>query len=339
MEDMYKALIFDWSGTLVDDAAPTLAATNAVLAAYGKESMTWEQFRESFRLPYSEWYEEHVPGVSLAELEEHFHMAFDSSEYPVVPLEGTAELLEWCSVSGIRLFVLTSMNTEHFRKQLAEFGYEDYFEKTYSAVLDKRTVISELISRHALNQEDTAYIGDMVHDIETAHAGGVASVGVLSGYDSAGKLEASRPTFLFPCIKSLHSMLKRASSRVKASPGDQIVIRRLAVSCFIGVPEEERAQKQTLHLTVEMTPAREFSQMGDNIGLTIDYDAVARRIEELTCERPRQLIETLADEIAWMILDEYSAREVLVEVEKDILPATEAVVVRTRQRRSDDAED
>ena len=40
-----------------------------------------------------------------------------------------------------------------------------------------------------------------------------------------------------------------------------------------------------------------------------------------------------------MILDEYSAREVLVEVEKDILPATEAVVVRTRQRRSDDAED
>ena len=330
---MFRALIFDWSGTLVDDSAPTLAATNAVLAAYGKESMAWEKFRESFRLPYSEWYEEHVPGVSLAELEEHFRMAFDSSEYPVVPLEGALEFLEWCSGSGIRLFALTSMNTVNFRKQLAEFGFEDHFEETYSGVLDKRTVISELISRHALNQDDTAYIGDMVHDIETAHAGGLASVGVLSGYDPAAKLEASSPTFLFPCIKSLHAMLKGASSRMTRRSRDQILIRRLAVSCFIGVPEEERAQEQTLHLTVEMTPEREFCELGDNIGRTIDYDSVARRIEELTCERPRQLIETLADEIARMILDEYSAREVLVEVEKDILPATDAVIVRTRQSR------
>ena len=126
----------------------------------------------------------------------------------MTPLEGAAELLKWCAGSGIRLFILTSMNTDHFRKQLSEFGFEGYFEKTYSAVLDKRTVISEIISAHALNRDETAYVGDMVHDIETAHAGGVVSVGVMSGYDLVGKLEASNPRFLFPCIKSLHALLQ-----------------------------------------------------------------------------------------------------------------------------------
>ena len=90
---MYRALILDWSGTLVDDTMPTLMATNAVLGKYDKEPMTWEQFRSSFRLPYSEWYEEHVPGISLEDLEEHFRAAFDVSEESVT-LEGTREFLE-----------------------------------------------------------------------------------------------------------------------------------------------------------------------------------------------------------------------------------------------------
>ena len=106
---MYRALILDWSGTLVDDSMPTLMATNAVLGKYDKEPMTWEQFRSSFRLPYSEWYEEHVPGISLEDLEEHFRAAFDVSEESVTPLEGTREFLEWCSQNEIRLFVLTSI--------------------------------------------------------------------------------------------------------------------------------------------------------------------------------------------------------------------------------------
>ena len=62
-------------------------------------------------------------------------------------------------------------------------------------------------------------------------------------------------------------------------------------------------------------------------------DKVARRIGELAGERPRKLIETLADEVARMILKEFSVREVSVEIEKDILPETEAVLVRTRRMR------
>ncbi|MEE2734038.1 MAG: HAD hydrolase-like protein [Verrucomicrobiota bacterium] len=334
---MFRALILDWSGTLVDDSAPTLAATNAVLAQYDRQPMTWEEFRESFRLPYSEWYAEHVPGISLKELEEHFRVAFDSSEHPVIPLAGTAEFLQWCSENCIRLFVLTSMNTDNFSQQLREFGFDRHFEQTYSGVIDKRTVIGEIIAEHGLDLAKTAYVGDMAHDIETAHDGGVTAIGVLSGYDPASQLAAAGPHFLLSCIKSVHALLQGSFPEARCACGESIVIRRLAVSCFIGVPEEERAERQTLHLTVEIVPERNFASLCDRLELTVDYDKVARYIGELAGERPRKLIETLADEVARMILKEFSAREVSVEIEKDILPETEAVLVRTRRMRKPSA--
>ena len=323
----------DWSGTLVDDSAPTLAATNAVLAKYGKDPMTWEHFRESFRLPYSEWYEEHVPGIALEELEEYFRAAFDCSDHVVTPLEGAADFLEWCYGNGIRLFVLTSMNVDCFRQQLVEFDFARFFECTYAGVVDKRSRIGEIMAAHGLEPTETAFVGDMAHDIDTAHHGGVTSVGVLSGYDPASRLVAARPGLMLSCIRSLHSLLMRTLPEAAARSQDAIVVRRLAVNCFVGVPEEERAEAQTLYLTLEIVPERSFAKLQDNIEDTVDYDGVARRTVELAEERPRKLIETLAWEVGDMVLSEFAAREVTVEVEKHILPETEAVLVRTHRVR------
>lgn len=335
---MFRALILDWSGTLVDDMGPTLAATNAVFGKFGKSPMTREEFRDSFRLPYSEWYDEHVPGIALDELEEHFRAAFASSEHPVTPLEGTVEFLEWCSAAGMRLFVLTSMNAHNFEQQVQEFKFGHHFEKTYAGVIDKRTVIHALIEEHGLDRKETAYVGDMAHDIDTAHHGGVTSVGVLSGYDPQARLAAAGPKLLLSCIKSLHALLETSNARelCETEPdleGDRIAIKRLAVDCFVGVPAEERAQSQTLVLSLTIGPRRPFASLQDKIEETVDYDAVAQRVRAVAQDRPRQLIETLADDLAVMVLEEFPAAWVEVEVEKHILPDTEAVTVRTCRRR------
>ena len=337
---MFRALILDWSGTLVDDMAPTLAATNAVLERFDKPPMTQDEFRQSFRLPYSDWYDEHLPGVPLDELEEHFRAAFDASDHPVTPLEGTREFLSWCEQHGIRLFVLTSMNPENFASQLRDFDFEGHFEETYAGVVDKREVIHEILATHGLRAEETGYVGDMAHDIETAHHGGVTSVGVLSGYDPHERLIAAEPKLLLSCIRSLHAMLESWQTRRGApvAEGEEIEIRRLAVQTVIGVPDEERSAPQQLFLTLRLVARRSFAEMEDHIEETVDYDAVARRVRALAEARPRHLIETLADEVARTVIDEFAVREVAVEVEKHILPDTDAVLVRTRLR-SGGAED
>ena len=79
---------------------------------------------------------------------------------------------------------------------------------------------------------------------------------------------------------------------------DTIEIRRLHVTTFIGVPDEERATAQTLWITVLMTSSQGFDGLADEISRTIDYYQISLEIEALAAARPRRLIETLATDIA-----------------------------------------
>lgn len=193
---MFKNYIFDWSGTLVDDMGPTLEATNAVFQCYGKPTMNREEFRTHFRLPYSEFYAEYVPNVALCELEKHFREAFASSKVPVTILPHAREKLDWCQSHGIRCFILTSMDSATFEAQLDDLDLRHFFEATYSGIIDKRQLIRSILTTHNLNPQETAYFGDMVHDIETAKHGSVCSVALLTGYTKKPELLEANPDWL-----------------------------------------------------------------------------------------------------------------------------------------------
>jgi phosphoglycolate phosphatase-like HAD superfamily hydrolase/ADP-ribose pyrophosphatase YjhB (NUDIX family) len=218
---MFRNLIFDWSGTLVDDLGPVIEATNAVLGKYQIPAFDREAFRRCFRLPYREFYAELLPGIPLEELESHFRPAFDASVVPVTVLPHAREKLEWCSAAGIRVFVLTSMDTGAFERQMDEFGFRKHFEATYSGVLDKREVIHQILEAHQLNPLETAFVGDMTHDVETARHGGITSIAVLTGYNHAEVLAAVRPDLAVPDLGVLRELLdrRRGVSRPIATVG------------------------------------------------------------------------------------------------------------------------
>jgi len=106
---------------------------------------------------------------------------------------------------------------------------------------------------------------------------------------------------------------------------DEILIHGLRVTTRIGVPEEERATPQSLrvHLVMETGPFPEE----DGIDGTVNYKEVADRVRLLAGEGERQLIETLAQEIAALVLAEFPVKKVRVALEKFILPETDWVGV------------
>ncbi len=222
---MFRNLIFDWSGTLVDDLGPVLEATNFVFEKYGLDPFDRDRFRRHFRLPYREFYEEFLPGVALEELEQHFRPAFRDSLVPVTVLPHAREKLEWCADNGIRAFVLTSMDAEAFHRQLAEFGMQEFFEATYSGVLDKRDVIHRILEIHQLNPSETAFVGDMTHDVETARHGGVSSIAVLTGYTHAEPLAAVRPDITVPDLGVLRGLLGKRTQSGRPVPTVGALIR------------------------------------------------------------------------------------------------------------------
>lgn len=205
---MLRNLLLDWSGTLVDDLPPVIGATNHVLECFGRPPLTRDEFRRHFRLPFTEFYAEFLPEVSLAELDAVFHKKFVEIQDEVAPLPGLVEFLDYCRASGRRLFLLSSMKREHYEVQAAKLGLAHYFEHPYVGVIDKRAKIGEILSNHGLALSETAFVGDMIHDVETARHGGVMSIAMLTGYDSIEKLTPARPDVVAVSLHELRKLLE-----------------------------------------------------------------------------------------------------------------------------------
>lgn len=199
--------IFDWSGTLVDDMALVICATNHVMRIYEKPEWERESFRRSFRLPYEEFYQEYLPGVELEELEEHFREGFAVSEEHVPVLPHAEEFLSYLHAHKNRMFVLTSMCAKAFDEQVHALSLNHYFEATYAGVLDKRELIAEIIGKNGLDPNKTIFVGDMTHDVETAHHGGIYSAGVLTGYNHREVLEGVEPSLLLEDLAEFKKLL------------------------------------------------------------------------------------------------------------------------------------
>ncbi|HEY3915354.1 MAG TPA: dihydroneopterin aldolase, partial [Verrucomicrobiae bacterium] len=97
---------------------------------------------------------------------------------------------------------------------------------------------------------------------------------------------------------------------------DRIVIQDLEVDYRVGVPAEERQAPQRLLLTIEIEHDFTAAAKNDDLGATIDYYAVAQRLLRFGNRRQWKLIETLAVDLAEMILREFGGASVTVEVKK-----------------------
>jgi dihydroneopterin aldolase len=109
---------------------------------------------------------------------------------------------------------------------------------------------------------------------------------------------------------------------------DQIIIKDFEVFMRIGVPAAERSKPQRLLLTIEMDHDFAAVATHDRLQETINYHAVTVRLAALGRRRNWKLIETLAVDMAEMILREFKPKRVSVEIKKFILTQTRHVSVR-----------
>lgn len=203
---MIKNLIFDWSGTLANDLGSVLHATNATLASFGKPVLTEAEFRECFRLPFTEFYEEVLPGIELSDLQRLYRCHFpEDREVPL--LAHAREMLEYGAATGRRMVLLSSAPLEHFQLQAGNLGVLDFFERVACGVIDKRNELLVLLEEMDMRPEETIFVGDMRHDIEAARAAGVMSVAVATGYESVTKLMTVDPDVLLKDLQSMPRLL------------------------------------------------------------------------------------------------------------------------------------
>src|SRR5690348_4266303 len=115
---------------------------------------------------------------------------------------------------------------------------------------------------------------------------------------------------------------------------DAIVIRELRVEALIGIHRRERHVMQTLSIDLEIGLPSDAVFESDKVSDTIDYEQVALRIRALAASGHFRLVETLADRIAHVLLDDFHAPWAKVSVAKvGILGNARYVGVTIERRR------
>ncbi|HVM51357.1 MAG TPA: NUDIX domain-containing protein [Candidatus Acidoferrum sp.] len=215
---MIRNIIFDWSGTLVDDLPAVWKATNYVLTQAARPEMTLEEFRAEFCLPFTIFYARHVPHVALPQLEEWFHSRFRQVQDSVCALPHAREFLEFCRARKLRTFLLSTVHRDYFALQSAATGFAEFLERPYLNVWDKREKIHEILQENDLKADETLFIGDMQHDIETARHGGIHSCAVLTGYNTLDQLRAARPDLIVEHLRELRDILQQNDLHLRPPP-------------------------------------------------------------------------------------------------------------------------
>ena len=115
---------------------------------------------------------------------------------------------------------------------------------------------------------------------------------------------------------------------------DTILIRDLRVDVLIGIHKRERhvAQVVSIDLDIGLPGTTVFAT--DKVSDTIDYEQVALRIKALAGTGHFRLVETFADRIAKLLIDDFKAPWVKVSAAKiGILPNAKFVGVSIERRR------
>jgi dihydroneopterin aldolase len=114
---------------------------------------------------------------------------------------------------------------------------------------------------------------------------------------------------------------------------DRITIADLEVNYHVGVPDWERRKPQRLLLTVELLRDFSAAALNDDLTQTIDYFAVSQHLQTYGKGRNWKLIEKLAVDLAQVMLAQFAADKVAVEVKKFVLAETRYVSVRVERER------
>jgi len=116
---------------------------------------------------------------------------------------------------------------------------------------------------------------------------------------------------------------------------DKIYIHALKTEAIIGIFDWERQVKQTVIVDIEISADIRKAALSDSIDDTLNYKRVAKRVLAFVEESRFHLVETLAERLAMIILEDFGVAWVHITLSKPgaIRSSRDVGVIVERDRR------
>jgi 7,8-dihydroneopterin aldolase/epimerase/oxygenase len=114
----------------------------------------------------------------------------------------------------------------------------------------------------------------------------------------------------------------------------RILVRDLVLKCMIGIHAHELLAPQRVRINVDMAVLEKAGPLSDDIANVVSYEDVIDGIKALLAEGHINLVETLAEKIAGLCLDDERVETVRIRVEKlDVYAEAASVGIEIERRR------
>ena len=215
---MFKYILLDLDGTLLDTCEGIKNSVRYALEAFGKPVPAESEMKRYFGPPLCESFAE-FDGFEGEEVEaavKKFRERYEKigvTEYGF--FEDLPKSLEALKNAGCTLAVATSKPEHTARYILKHAGVDGFFD--YIGGADdtanrkkKADVISYVIERLGITDKSLVLmVGDRLHDVEGAHENGIKCVGLLCGYGSREELEACGADYIAEHISDIAGLLEK----------------------------------------------------------------------------------------------------------------------------------
>ncbi|MGY4473318.1 HAD family hydrolase [Bradyrhizobium sp. USDA 3364] len=206
---MKSAIIFDWNGTLLDDANAVLQTINAILSRFGRAAVDMHKLREKFELPPSVLFRN--LGMSKDEIEvvqsndnAIFHDTYEFLARNAALRKGARNVLLAADQRAIQTVIVSNHIVGPIRTQLRRLGIKTHvtdilaFESraTQFMSMSKQERLRLYMQANDLSPERTVIVGDMPVETEIARNLGLINVSIVGGYVSEGRLRAAGPDYM-----------------------------------------------------------------------------------------------------------------------------------------------
>lgn len=102
----------------------------------------------------------------------------------------------------------------------------------------------------------------------------------------------------------------------KKKSNDKILIQNLQVNAYIGIYDFEQENLQPLIFNLKLTSKTNFALVKNNLALSVDYAQVCDLIKNFVDSKKHLLLETLAEEVAQILLKEFSISKLKLNILK-----------------------
>ena len=195
-----ELIIWDWNGTILDDACVCKAIANIMLKERGIPTLPdMDAYRAVFGFPIKAYYEQmgyrfgpdDEPYESVAD---EFILWYDKLYRTAVLRPGILPFLDKLKEAGYRQVLLSATRRDQLLDQVAAFGdVGDRFEQKLGMpdhyAFSKATLAKAFIESQGIPRERALFIGDTDHDYEVSSAIGCPCVLLEGGHQSRQRLE------------------------------------------------------------------------------------------------------------------------------------------------------